>query len=81
MKYEDLSFVELERLLQEEHDILEGHKAKIAEIAHWRFVKAQELELSRKLGSLGDSEMEILRKLLSQTTTPTPIESAEDIQL
>ena len=81
MNYEDLGFAELERLLQEEHEIMEIHKAKIAEIAHWRFIKAQEMELSRKLGSLGDSEMDILRKLLNQTTTPAPIESGEDIQL
>lgn len=81
MNFEDLSFVELERMLQEEHEIMEIHKAKIAEIAHWRYIKSQELELSRKLGSLGDSEMDILRKLLSQSTTPAPIESAEDIQL
>ena len=81
MNYEDMTYYELEALLIEEHNIIEGLKGKIGEIAHWRNVKAQEMELTRKLGNLGDSEMELLRKLLNQTTTPAPIESAEDIQL
>lgn len=81
MNYENMSYYELEALLIEEHKIIEDLKSKIGEIAHWRSVKAQEMELTKKLGGLGDAEMEVLRKLLNQSTTPAPIESGEDIQL
>lgn len=81
MDYEKMSYYELEALLIEEHKIVEDLKKNIGEIAHWRNIKAQEMELSRKLGGLGDGELEMLRKLLNQSTTPTPIESAEDIKL
>jgi hypothetical protein len=81
MNYEDMSYWELDALMMEEHKLLDLHREKLGQMAHWRAVKAQEMELSKKLGSLGDSEIEMLRKLLSQTTTPAPIESAEDINL
>lgn len=81
MNYEDMSFVELELLLHEEHSALGVHQERIGLIAHHRAMRAQEMELSKKLGSLGDGELEMLRKLLAQTTTPAPIESAEDINL
>lgn len=76
-----MSFGELELLLNEEHKALAEHQERIGLIAHHRAMRAQEMELSKKLGSLGDGEVEMLRKLLAQTTTPAPIESAEDINL
>lgn len=81
MNYEDMTYAQLEALLFEEENVLNLQREKISLIAHWRSNKAQEIELGRKLGGLGDGELEILRKLLNQTTTPVPIQSAEDIQL
>jgi len=81
MNYEDMTFEELEALLLEENKIIDEQRAKLGLIAHHRNIKAQENELSRKLGGLGEGELEMLRKLLSQTTSPAAIQSAEDIKL
>lgn len=80
MNYEDMTLDELEQLLIEENKIIAERSANLGVIAHHRALKAREIELQNKLGNLGDGEMEILRKLLSQSTTPAPIESAEDIK-
>ena len=81
MNYEDMTFEELEALLLEENKVIDDQRAKLGLIAHHRNIKAQENELSRKLGGLGDGELEMLRKLLSQTTSPVAIQSAEDIKV
>jgi len=81
MNYEDMTFEELEALLLEENKIIDEQREKLGLIAHYRNIKAQENELSKKLGGLGEGELEMLRKLLSQTTSPAAIQSAEDIKL
>jgi hypothetical protein len=81
MDFSVMSFNELEDemniirnkidILRSELDVLHSHKVKLL----------REEEIKSKLGSLSETDLELIKKMVAQSMTPAPIDTAEDIKL
>jgi hypothetical protein len=57
--------------LKEELEVLHSFKIK----------QLREQEIKNKLGTLSESDLELVKKMVAQSMTPAPIDTAEDIKL
>ena len=81
MDFSVMSFNELEdqmNKIRTQIDVLKGE----LEILHsYKVKQLREEEIKNKLGSLSVSDLEVIKKMVAQSMTPAPIDTAEDIKL
>lgn len=81
MDFSVMSFNELEDQMNKIRTQIDVLKGELELLHSFKVKQLREEEIKNKLGSLSESDLELIKKMVAQSMTPAPIDTAEDIKL
>ena len=76
-----MSYGELEDHMNVIRQKIDDLKAELYVLQNYKIASLREREIKDKLGNLSESDLELIKKMVAQSMTPAPIDTAEDIKL
>lgn len=81
MDFSVMSYGELEDHINVIRQQINDLKAELDVLHSYKIASLREREIKDKLGNLSESDLELIKKMVAQSMTPAPIDTAEDIKL
>lgn len=81
MDFSVMSYGELEDHINVIRQQINDLKAELDVLHSYKIASLREQEIKDKLGNLSESDLELIKKMVAQSMTPAPIDTAEDIKL
>lgn len=81
MDFSVMSYGELEDHINIIRQKINDLKAELDVLHGYKIASLREQEIKDKLGNLSESDLELIKKMVAQSMSPAPIDTAEDIKL
>jgi hypothetical protein len=81
MDFSIMSYGELEDQMDKIRIQINDLKEELEVLHSFKVKQLREQEIKNKLGTLSESDLELVKKMVAQSMTPAPIDTAEDIKL
>jgi regulator of replication initiation timing len=81
MDFSVMSYGELEDQMDKIRQQINDLKEELEVLHSFKVKQLREQEIKSKLGSLSEADLELVKKMVAQSMTPAPIDTAEDIKL
>jgi hypothetical protein len=81
MDFSTMSYGELEDQMDKIRIQINDLKEELEVLHSFKVKQLREQEIKNKLGTLSESDLELVKKMVAQSMTPAPIDTAEDIKL